>query len=60
MQNQDNRYKKIKKVKDNNLTKKEKTPLKTGYKIAIIGALFLLCLGAVVAVVILLVQKYHG
>lgn len=60
MVNQDNRYKKIKKVKDNNLPTKEKKPLTTGQKIGIIAVLFLLCLGAVIALVILLVQKYHS
>ena len=58
--NQETRYKKVKKVNNNEVVNKKEKQLKPIYKVLIVAALFVLCIAAIVGVVIVLVQKYHG
>ena len=57
---QNKRYKKTKKIVNNDVIVKKETQLKPIYKFLIVFGLFVLCIAAIVGVVIVLVQKYHG
>lgn len=60
MEKQQKRYLKIKKSHNEAPVIKKEKQLKPLYKFLIVTGLFILCIGAIIAIVLLLVKKYHS
>ncbi|GAA5414300.1 hypothetical protein [Ureaplasma ceti] len=60
MEKQAQRYTKTKKKLTQEPEVKKERELKLSHKLLIVSVMFILCIGAIVAIVLLLVKKYHS